>query len=401
MKLISQNPERYSKQGSNWVISASKAVTPITLPIGVPLQNLKPLILANGIIVKVGEDYLCSLTTLNLIKQSNNPHYDIVQNGTLKVKDKEVVMGKTIKIIELNLTNLTTIMDERDTLNRNAGVVDVVYGPETELVDGVPKGILDQINYTLNETSNRPLDEYSIFDFYTMVDPKINPSANHYKITPLLVQTQQADTVFDPAKLREYLTEVGNKLKLLEKDFNFIQDIFYEAIIPSDPKSYTDITEAKSDVETNKHHTVRRYSRSNGEFEDNSLNKTKTDLEDSVNQTKQELEDEINKIKKDIEITEAQKPTIEKWRLRKKRNLDRNGMGIYPTANFKNFGIGFTKTADKIQGTIKEGETFTGYKFQSKKLKKVTLNIWAIQSTPDAAPTGYAYQGLGDDVDKA
>jgi hypothetical protein len=101
MKLISQNPERYSKQGSNWVISAAKAVTPITLPIGVPLQNLKPLIEANGIIVKVGEMYLCSLTTLNLIKQSNNPHYDIVQNGTLKVKDKDVVIGKTIKIIEL------------------------------------------------------------------------------------------------------------------------------------------------------------------------------------------------------------------------------------------------------------------------------------------------------------
>ena len=118
-----------------------------------------------------------------------------------------------------------------------------------------------------------------------------------------------------------------------------------------------------------------------------------------ANQTKQELEDEINKIKKDIEIPEAQKPTIEKWRLRKKINLDRNGMGIYPTANFKNFGIGFTKTADKIQGTIKEGETFTGYKFQSKKLKKVTLNIWAIQSTPDATPTGYAYQGRGDDVE--
>ena len=89
MKTISQNPERYSKQGSSWVISASKAVTPIKLPIGVPLSNLKPLIKADGIIVKVGDDYLCSLTTLNLIKDSNNPHYDIVQNGMVKVKDKE------------------------------------------------------------------------------------------------------------------------------------------------------------------------------------------------------------------------------------------------------------------------------------------------------------------------
>ena len=405
-KPISQNPERYSKVGTQWIISANgdspnKAVTPITLPIGVPLTNLKPLILANGIIVKVGENYLCSLTTLNEIKNSNNPHYDIVQNGTLKVKDKDVVMGKTIKIIELNLTNLTTIMDERDTLNKNAGVVDVVYGPETGLVDGVPKGILDQINYTLNETSSRPMDEYSIFDFYSMVDFKLNPKAGHYKITPLLVQTQQEDTVFEPAKLREYLTEVGNKLKLLEKDFNFIQDIFYEAIIPSGPMTYTDVTEAKSDVETNKHHTVRRYSRNNGSFEDNSLNKTKTELEDSLEQSKQELKDSINEIKNELELTEVTKPTVEKWKLRRKRDGDKNGMGIYPTANFKNFGIGYTKKADKKQGSIKEGETFTGYLFKSQKFKKVTLNIWAIQSTPDATPTGYAYQGRGDDIDKA
>ena len=55
MKTISQNPERYSKQGSSWVISASPAITPTYLSIGVPLQNLKPIIKANGIVVKVGE----------------------------------------------------------------------------------------------------------------------------------------------------------------------------------------------------------------------------------------------------------------------------------------------------------------------------------------------------------
>ena len=96
MKTISQNPERYSKQGSSWVVSASKDITPTYLSIGVPLQNLKPLIKANGIVVKVGESYLCSLQTFNDIKLSQNPHYDIIQNGTLKVKDKEVIIGKTM-----------------------------------------------------------------------------------------------------------------------------------------------------------------------------------------------------------------------------------------------------------------------------------------------------------------
>ena len=321
MKTISQNPERYSKQGSNWVISAAKAVTPITLPIGVPLQNLKPLILANGIIVKVGDAYLCSLTTLNLIKASNNPHYDIVQNGTLKVKDKDVVIGKTIKIIELKLTNLTTIMDERDVLNKNAGVVDVVYGGETNLVDGVPKGIIDQINYTLNEESKRPMDEYSIFDFYSLVDFKLNPKAAHYKITPLLVQTQQADTIFEPAKLREYLTEVGDKLKLLEKDFNLIQDIFYEANIPSNPMTYTDVTEAKSDVETNKHHTIRRYNRSNGTFVDNALNVTTNKVNTDIDAIKSDLQKQNVVAQNTLQAAQANDAQVQSQLLQKVKEL--------------------------------------------------------------------------------
>ena len=109
MKTILQNADRYSKQGGSWVISASNDITPIYLPIGVPLTNLKPLIQADGIIVKVNEDYLCSPITLNLINDSNNPHYDIVQNGTLMVKDKEIMIGKTIKIIELDISRLETI----------------------------------------------------------------------------------------------------------------------------------------------------------------------------------------------------------------------------------------------------------------------------------------------------
>lgn len=155
MKTISQNPDRYSKQGSNWIISADKAITPITLPIGVPLQNLKPLIQANGIIVKVGEDYLCSLTTLNLIKDSNNPHYDIVQNGTLKVKDKDVVIGKTIKIIELDISRLESIGNLQDTKGIKAGVSSVEYIYEGSKTDGIPNNLITQINYTLNQDSLR------------------------------------------------------------------------------------------------------------------------------------------------------------------------------------------------------------------------------------------------------
>jgi len=76
-------------------------------------------------------------------------------------------------------------------------------------------------------------------------------------------------------------------------------------------------------------------------------------------------------------------------------------MGIYPTANFENFNFAKNNRADKKTGTIREGESFTGYLFKSMKYKKVTQNIWAIQSTPDSPITGYANQGRGDLVDKA
>jgi hypothetical protein len=393
MKLISQNPERYSKVGSSWVISANidspnKGVTPLTLPIGVAQSNLKPLINADGIIVKVGENYLCSLATLNLIKESNNPHYDIVQNGSVKIKDKEVIVGKSIKIIELNVESLTKIIASRDESNTNAGVTDVVYGPETELVEGIPQGLIDQINYTLDKESKRPKDEYSIFDFYSLVDYINNEKAAHYKITPLLVQTQQADTIFDPAKLREYLIEIGNKLKLLETDFNLIQDIFYDAKLPNNPITYREKEQASIDNDTNKSAAVRRYVRSNGEFVDN-----------SINQAKEELEVLLDDVKKDLETTTTPQPPIEKWRLRKRRNLNVNGMGIYPTANVKNFGIGYSKKPDKKQGEIKEGEEFTGYKFKFFDIG-VGLTIWALQDTGTTTIKGYAYQAKGDIVDK-
>ena len=225
MKTISQNPDRYSKQGSNWIISADKAITPITLPIGVPLQNLKPLIQANGIIVKVGEDYLCSLTTLNLIKDSNNPHYDIVQNGTLKVKDKDVVIGKTIKIIELDISRLESIGNLQDTKGIKAGVSSVEYIYEGSKTDGIPNNLITQINYTLNQDSIRGLDTYTLYQL------KLAPEAA-YSLDALNVVLQPQNELLDMPKLKVFIEGVRERLTLLRADFNMIKKTFFEGIIP-------------------------------------------------------------------------------------------------------------------------------------------------------------------------
>jgi hypothetical protein len=225
MKTISQNPERYFKQGANWVISATSEITPITLPIGVPLQNLKPLILANGIIVKVGGDYLCSLTTLNSIKESNNPHYDIVENGKLMVKDMEVTIGKTIKIIELDISRLESIGELQDTKGIKAGVSSVDYIYEGNKTDGVSNNLITQINYTLNKDSIRGLDTYTLYQL------KLAPDSA-YSLSALETVKQPQNELLDLSKLKVFTEGVRERLTLLRADFNMIKKTFFEGIIP-------------------------------------------------------------------------------------------------------------------------------------------------------------------------
>jgi hypothetical protein len=311
IKTISQNPERYSKQGTSWVISASPDITPIYLPIGVELQNLKPLISGSGIVVKVGENYLCSLETLNLIKESKNPHYDIVQNGSIKVKDKEVVMGKTVKIIELDISKLQGLIDSRDFQNRQSGVVDIEYTNEgKELIDGISQKLIDQINYTLDKESSRPKDKFEVVDYFKMVDKSANP---HYTFVPIRTQTDQEETIFIPNKLRTFLIGLDDQLNLLRRDFNTIKSTFFDGTIPT-PNPYGIIQQdilARTDTDDDDN-TINSNRRTESSdilsIEDSpaqqlksEIEKTKIDLEDSIAETNEGVRRRIEEQRISIE----------------------------------------------------------------------------------------------------
>jgi hypothetical protein len=225
-KTISQNPDRYSKVGTQWLISATGSISPIHLSIGTPLQNLKPLIQANGIIVKVGEVYLCSLTTLNDINQSNNPHYDIIQNGVLKVKNKDVVIGKTIKIIEVDTTRLQTIGEIQDTKGIKAGVSSVDYIYEGDKIEGVSKNLIRQIDYTLNQEIKRGEDSYHLYQLNLAPDTA-------YSIAALETVKQPQNELLDMPKLKVFVEGINARLTLLRKDFNMIKKMFFEGQIPA------------------------------------------------------------------------------------------------------------------------------------------------------------------------
>ena len=299
IKEIGQNSDRYKKVGGSWVVSASKDIKPIELPIGVPLSNLKPVIKVNGIIVKVGNDHLCSLTTLNDIKNSNNPHYDIVGNGMIMVKDKSVVIGKTIKIIELDITKLQGLIDSREFMNRQSGVTSIQYTNDAnDLVDGIPKKLIDQINYTLDRDSNRPSDKFEVVDYFKMVDKEFSP---YYTIKPIREVTDQQETVFDPLKLQTFIIELSDQLSLLRRDFNTIQKTFFEGIIPT-PNTYGLIQEdiiARTDVDDlESNHSVKtNESSSILSIEDSPVLQVKSELDrtnNKITDTQQQLEEKIN-----------------------------------------------------------------------------------------------------------
>ena len=309
IKEITQNEDRYTKEGAQWKISASKDIKPIYLPIGLPVSNLKPVIKVNGIVVKIGGDYLCSQQTLNDIKDSNNPHYDIVENGKIKVKDKEVIIGKTVKIIELDVVSLQKTIQDREFMNRQSGVVGIEYTTDTkDSIDGIPKKLIDQINYTLDKESGRPSDKFEVVDYEKMVDKELNP---HYTFVPIAIVTDQEKTIFDPLKLQTFLIELSDQLSLLRRDFNTIQSTFFTGSIPT-PNLYGIIQKdliAQSDVDDDTTHSIKTTESSTLiSVEPNPINTIKTQVE----RDKVELEDSIAETNEGVRRRiEEQRKTIE------------------------------------------------------------------------------------------
>lgn len=221
LKQLTQNANRYgvsTTDRKHWVISAGKDIQPITLVAGKDIE-LIPLLEVEGIVVKILDVYLISPVTLKKIIDYDNPHYSVVQNGEVR----GVPMGKTIPIIELNTAGLIEIGDGRDASNLFAAVKSVDYGYETEKISGIPKGLLEQINYTLKDKGSRPADTFFIWDLGL---------TGNYSIEALKIQTAQDDGSLDQTKLDSFVKGVGDRLKVLREDFNSIKEIFYNGAIP-------------------------------------------------------------------------------------------------------------------------------------------------------------------------
>ena len=245
--ILNNNPQRYSKGVDSWVISAGSNIPPLTIPFAPPLNPAPlPLLEVDGIIVNIdGVINICSPQTLSDITEAENLanfHYSPLKVGPVN----GAMLGGTIPIIKINTTNLAIKGEERDIKNRNAGVDSVDYLYEGELVSGVPKSVLDQINYFLNPNKDTPPA-----DVFTLWNWKF---AGDYSIDVLVTATKQRDNFLDRAKLTEFLGGVSQRLKLLREDFNAIKYVFFNATLP--PNNGTTTIARVASAEEDSTHTV-------------------------------------------------------------------------------------------------------------------------------------------------
>jgi len=227
-----QNPDRYIRTNDGWLVSSvsdspngnvNGEIVPITITEGtaIPNSSIYTVLEVDGIVIQIDDKYLISPTTMIGIGASNNPHWDFQQNGSVMGKK----IGSYIPSIKIDVSKLVKSGDEQDQKILNAGVESVEYIYETEMEMGIPKGLINQLNYTLKEGAQRPGDSYSLWDM-NLGDDTL------YSIQALNVTTAQEDGKLDTAKLKEFLGSLGERLTELRKDFNSIKDTFYNGVPP-------------------------------------------------------------------------------------------------------------------------------------------------------------------------
>jgi hypothetical protein len=227
-----QNPNRYIRTNDGWSVSSvsdspngnvNGEIVPIQIPKGkaIPDSSIYPVLEVDGLIIQIDDKYLISPATNVGIGLSSNPHWDFQQNGSIMGKR----IGGSIPIIKIDVSKLVKSGEEQDQKILNAGVESVEYIYETETQMGIPKGLINQLNYTLKEGAQRPGDSYSLWDM-NLGDDTL------YSIQALNITTAQEDGKLDTAKLQEFLSSLGDRLTELRRDFNGIKETFYNGVPP-------------------------------------------------------------------------------------------------------------------------------------------------------------------------
>jgi hypothetical protein len=223
------HPERYDTRGERWSISAydegvgqNPQIEALTGNIG-KWPELHPLLLIDGIVIRIDDKlHLVSQKTLNDIEASDNPHYDIRNNGEVRGK----VIGETIPVIDISTKGLMESGSVRDNLNIRAGVKRVDYIYESDMVEGIPQGLIDHIHYIFGLPGvQRPEDNFQLYDFGFTKD---------FGIAGFKTLAVGPDGKVDRSKLTQLLSFSKDKVNSIMSEFNTIKTMYYSGRIPED-----------------------------------------------------------------------------------------------------------------------------------------------------------------------
>ena len=377
---INQNPQRYSHRSDKWVISASPNISALDIRKGDSTLSIKPLLEVDGVIVNVGEWSLCSPATLQALEESQNPHYSIESNGPIKVRDKEVIMGKTIRVISISIDKLKAVGEELDFANRKAAVSYVDYIYEGDSVDGVPVNLIRQINYTLNPDITRPSDKFGLHSM------ELGDDTTVYSIEKLNTETKQEDGTLNKTKLETFLKNLQNRLVVLRNDFNMIKDVFYNGTLP-DSKVTIDIEKvADSGVSSTREEeppVLFKYTQL-AKVEETPLTAPASGSTGTTPTTSGGDGAPANG-----QPAQPPLPPVIQLRMRKKRDFKSNTIPVY-----KNDPS--VERRGRIQKMIKEGDTFWGYFLKDWEHGQ---KIWAVYEADKTTLFGYGLADKNDFVD--
>lgn len=382
---ITQNPTRYSQREDSWVVSASPNIKPLTITKGQSLFGIKPVLSVDGIIVKADEWYLCSQATLKALQDSQNPHYSMEVNGPISVKGKSVDLGKTIRMIEIDVDKLKGQAEGLDFQNRKAAIAYVDYIYEGDTVDGVPLNLIKQIDYTLNPSVNRPSDKFGLHSLNLGDDETV------YSISALNTATKQEDGSLDKSKLETFLKNLQNRLVVLRNDFNMIKDVFYNGTLP-DSQVTIDREEIAvlgvSEGPESEPPVTFKYTQLAAVVE-SPVSTPASGSTTTTGGTSSSTGGETPPPPAEGQPAQPPLPPVVQLKMRKKRDLKTNRIGVYendPTIGKRG----------KMKKLIKEGDTFWGYFFKDWEHGQ---KIWAVYEADKTTLIGWGIADRNDFVD--
>lgn len=361
---LTQSPERYSYKSGVWKISAKSDIKPITITEGELTIELLPLLSVSGVIVhlKGTDKYLASIGMIEDLKDSmmTNPHYSYKEHS----KILGAKMGKTIPIIEVKVDGLEESVSKQKLKGKNAGVKEVKWSIENDY-----KGLIEQINWTLSPNSNKPKDNYKIFDLNLLGDYSVNA----LPITPLDENARIPEDI-----LANNLKIINDRIVQLRADFNSIKDVFYMGLNSSPSSTTYDVLASSEGEEL----SVQVVTKTSSIVSKSDL--PSTQLADTLAVVKTELETKIAQ----NTATQAEPPPVIRLKMRKKRDVKTNRIPVFEN----NPSTGDKGARKRI---IKEGDIFWGYFVKDWANGK----IWAVYEPDKTTLVGYGIADRNDFVD--